>query len=253
MVTGESSVNENKSNTVSSLFSTFSSTWASTSSKVMPDLNKRLNTLSESIQQRARDLPKNISMLPDQLNQEREQFMKSKLTEGKQQPSPGTELSLPWEGYSGYEDELKRRILAITKDERNLIVPPPTETTFEFDLKAYGNSARALLEHDKTLSELRFILVPQKLTEEVFWRNYFYRVTIVKQQVLSDVPASDKLVDTKEDVLFDYTDDEKDGEMDKSDDALATVTSESEAVLVSADDDMEDWERELRREAIGSS
>ena len=39
----------------------------------------------------------------------------------------------------------------------------------------------AVLEHDENLIEMRFQLVP-KVTKEVdFWRNYFYRISLIKQ------------------------------------------------------------------------
>ncbi|ORX60425.1 hypothetical protein DM01DRAFT_1371004 [Hesseltinella vesiculosa] len=252
------SVHENKGKALGSFFSSFTSSIASTTSKVnLPDINKRLNSLSETFQQHARDLPKNLSLIPEQLSQERDQFLKSKSVEGKQHSAPGSELSLPWQGYGDYEPELKQRILAVAKDDRNLIVPPPTDTSFEFDLKAYSQSARAMLNADKSLSALRFVLVPQQLTEETFWRNYFYRVTIVKQQVLGDLPPNNlpKADEPKDDVLFDFAAADSDNDdQGKSDDTLATVTSGSEPVMVDADTDgMEDWERELRREAADSS
>ena len=41
--------------------------------------------------------------------------------------------------------------------------------------------ALAVLEHDPNLTEMRFQLVP-KVTKEVdFWRNYFYRISLIKQ------------------------------------------------------------------------
>ena len=41
--------------------------------------------------------------------------------------------------------------------------------------------ALAILECDSNLTEMRFQLVP-KVTKEVdFWKNYFYRISLIKQ------------------------------------------------------------------------
>ncbi|CAO3627408.1 unnamed protein product [Cunninghamella blakesleeana] len=125
------------------------------------------------------------------------------------------ELVLPWAGFGAYEKELKQQILEITKDERHFTIPPPEDTTFEFDIKAYSQFAKAILEVDKELSKMRFLLVPKQVDEISFWRNYFYRVTTVKQAVLSQAPPKEEKSTEikKDDVLFDFTinsDDEDD-------------------------------------------
>ena len=55
-----------------------------------------------------------------------------------------------------------------------------------------------MLEHDKNLIEMRFQLVP-KVTKEVdFWRNYFYRISLIKQSAepidLTDVVVEEAKV-----------------------------------------------------------
>ncbi|KAI8341781.1 hypothetical protein BC941DRAFT_414433 [Chlamydoabsidia padenii] len=255
----------------SSFFSSFTSSLVS--NKTAVDLGKRFNVLSQTLQQNVRDLPKNLSRLPDHLDSEHEQFINSKSGGEKQQRS---DFVMPWEGYGAYEQELKRRILDITKDERNFLIPPPDDTTFEFDLKAYSQSARAILTQDKALSHMRFILVPQQLNEDTFWRNYFYRVITVKKAVLSDttipsnnpIPNSQQDKKEKDDVLFDFAaDSDEDGEKDEHNNAslVKSDLQQSEPVKslgqqsteqvpmkakeVDDGDGMEEWERELRRAA----
>lgn len=48
------------------------------------------------------------------------------------------------------------------QDERNLTIPPPEDTSFQFDIKAYSQSAAAALKYDPELAKLRFQLVPQQ-------------------------------------------------------------------------------------------
>ena len=58
--------------------------------------------------------------------------------------------------------------------------------------------ALAVLEHDPNLTEMRFQLVP-KVTKEVdFWRNYFYRISLIKQ---SAEPLDEPEPETTEKVL----------------------------------------------------
>jgi hypothetical protein len=57
---------------------------------------------------------------------------------------------------------MKQAIMDISKDERNFLISPPEETSFEFDLNAYNQSAQAALKQDSQLSHMRFLLVPQQ-------------------------------------------------------------------------------------------
>lgn len=38
-----------------------------------------------------------------------------------------------------------------------------------------------LLKEDENLNKMRFEIVPKLVNEESFWRNYFYRVSLIKQ------------------------------------------------------------------------
>lgn len=86
----------------------------------------------------------------------------------------------PWVGYNE-EDVMKIQILDLSKDKRNLLRDPPAGIHFNFDFEANFPVALTMLQHDPTLNSLRFQLVPKQIKEEVFWRNYFYRVSLIKQ------------------------------------------------------------------------
>lgn len=43
--------------------------------------------------------------------------------------------------------------------------------------------ALAALSSDPNLDPMRFKLVPKKLKDEQFWRNYFYRVSLLREQM----------------------------------------------------------------------
>ncbi|XP_065176277.1 synapse-associated protein 1-like [Sycon ciliatum] len=86
----------------------------------------------------------------------------------------------PWVGYN--EEEIMRtQILALSTDKRNFLRNPPAGVQFHFDFAVSFPVANAILEEDPMLEKMRFELVPKQVTEEIFWRNYFYRVSLIKQ------------------------------------------------------------------------
>ncbi|XP_059486075.1 synapse-associated protein 1 isoform X2 [Neocloeon triangulifer] len=86
----------------------------------------------------------------------------------------------PWVGYPN-EEKLKEEILSLSQDRRSFVRAPPTGVTFEFDYETFTPVAQALLVEDPELEKMRFELVPKVVNEETFWRNYFYRVSLIKQ------------------------------------------------------------------------
>ncbi|VDM97010.1 unnamed protein product [Thelazia callipaeda] len=94
-----------------------------------------------------------------------------------------TTAELPW---SDIPDQwiVKKHILALSLDSRNFTRDPPSETNF--DLTQVQSVAIRLLEEDPNLRKIRFQLVPKKLSEERFWRNYFYRISLVRQSALKE-------------------------------------------------------------------
>lgn len=90
------------------------------------------------------------------------------------------------------------------------------------------------------------------MTEPIFWRNYFYRVTIVKQTILSSPPSEIK--ETNQDVLFDFKDEVSDHEEEdkvtsSSKDSIVVVEKKKEESSSMPSDEkyegMEEWEIEL--------
>lgn len=98
----------------------------------------------------------------------------------------------PWqtlaEQYSILEDELKVRILKIATSEANF-----TPQVAAAGRRRPGNilpgclpMANAALAEDEALRALRFKLVPAALSEEDFFRCYFWHVANVKCEMLHD-------------------------------------------------------------------
>ncbi|KAM3877102.1 synapse-associated protein 1-like [Diretmus argenteus] len=86
----------------------------------------------------------------------------------------------PWVGYNE-EETIQQQILALSADKRNFLRDPPAGVQFHFDMEQMYPLATVMLEEDQLLNRMRFDLVPKHVKETVFWRNYFYRVSLVKQ------------------------------------------------------------------------
>ncbi|VDK68496.1 unnamed protein product [Litomosoides sigmodontis] len=123
-----------------------------------------------------------------------------------------TASALPW---SDLPDQwvAKKHILSLSLDARNFTRDPPSETNFDFT--QMQSVAAVLLKNDPNLRKIRFQLVPKKLTEERFWRNYFYRVSLVRHAALgengmsAEVPVSSKIVEQWESAKFSGFEDKK--------------------------------------------
>ncbi|KAM6921158.1 synapse-associated protein 1-like [Xenentodon cancila] len=86
----------------------------------------------------------------------------------------------PWLGCSE-EDSVQEQILALSADKRHFLRDPPAGVQFHFDFDQMYPVAMVMLEEDELLRKMRFHLVPKQVSEEIFWRNYFYRVSLIKQ------------------------------------------------------------------------
>ncbi|KAK3576510.1 hypothetical protein CHS0354_034184 [Potamilus streckersoni] len=111
-----------------------------------------------------------------QFNKEQEKFMNEKRDKDKR-----SEAAVPpWVGYNE-EEVMKFQILALSSDKRNFVRNPPTGIQFQFDYETSFPVAMATLQEDPNLQKMRFEIVPKYINEETFWRNYFYRVSLIKQ------------------------------------------------------------------------
>jgi len=115
----------------------------------------------------------NTSMIAE-FNKEQEDFIKNKVSDNENNGLP------PWVGYQD-EAAMKEKILSLSNDTRNFVRAPPSGVSFEFDYASVSTTAMALLQEDPQLENMRYELVPKKVREDEFWRNYFYRVSLIKQ------------------------------------------------------------------------
>ncbi|XP_051236105.1 synapse-associated protein 1 [Dicentrarchus labrax] len=105
---------------------------------------------------------------------EQEKFVQEKKAKKSEAAVP------PWVGYNE-EETIQQQILALSADKRNFLRDPPAGVQFHFDMEQMYPLAAVMLEEDQLLNRMRFDLVPKHVKEEVFWRNYFYRVSLIKQ------------------------------------------------------------------------
>ncbi|XP_077569763.1 synapse-associated protein 1 [Stigmatopora nigra] len=161
-----------------------------------PELNKGLGDfifsfassatkkLSESVVETAQNIKRSVeegkidgiidkTFLGD-FQKEQEKFVQEKKSKRTEAAVP------PWVGYNE-EETIQQQILALSADKRNFLRDPPAGVQFHFDMEQMFPLAAVMLEEDQLLNRMRFDLVPKHVKEEVFWRNYFYRVSLVKQ------------------------------------------------------------------------
>ncbi len=103
----------------------------------------------------------------------------------------------PWktlaEQFAILEPELQRRILALSHNQQ----------LFTKDRAAIRHRAKdvvptcmpaamAALQADENLSRLRYRLVPARLSEEDFWRCYFFNVAMIKLELCNDFKTANE-------------------------------------------------------------
>ncbi|CAM9641979.1 unnamed protein product, partial [Phaeothamnion confervicola] len=71
------------------------------------------------------------------------------------------------------------KVLGLSLEQSNFTTPPPSDAAYTFSLDQHAAVAMRVLEIDPNLSRTHAKLV-SKLREEVFWRNYFFRVEHVR-------------------------------------------------------------------------
>ncbi|KAH8265283.1 hypothetical protein KR038_003369 [Drosophila bunnanda] len=113
-----------------------------------------------------------LQTILDSFNKEQEAFIKGQGGVGNG--------AAPWIGHAN-EAKIKEEILGLSQDRRNFVRAPPAGVDFEFSYDTAYPTAIAIMAEDKALETMRFELVPKIITEENFWRNYFYRVSLIIQ------------------------------------------------------------------------
>lgn len=130
-------------------------------------LSSAINKAGAKIKETVKENP-----ILESFNKEQEAFIKSQ---------GGSDSGMaPWIGHTN-EAKIKEEILGLSQDRRNFVRAPPAGVDFDFNYDTAYPTAIAIMAEDKALETMRFELVPKIITEENFWRNYFYRVSLIIQ------------------------------------------------------------------------
>ncbi|XP_069965283.1 synapse-associated protein of 47 kDa isoform X11 [Bactrocera oleae] len=130
-------------------------------------LSSAINKAGAKIKETVKENP-----ILESFNKEQEAFIKSQ--------GGADSGGAPWIGHAN-EAKIKEEILGLSQDRRNFVRAPPAGVDFDFNYDTAYPTAIAIMAEDKALETMRFELVPKIITEENFWRNYFYRVSLIIQ------------------------------------------------------------------------
>merc|ERR1711974_305100 len=169
--------------------------------------------------------------------------------------------SAPWAGYNN-EEELKEKIMAMGEDKRNVLRAPPSGVNFDFEYTSVTSPALLLLEADPKLKQLRYELVPKVIKEDEFWRNYFYRVSLIKQSFelshsMTEDSKREKQVSGNHKPVEDNIENSSQAAGDHDDEFVSDLHQASSKDIAEADEAMKklgltkndsEWEAELEGE-----
>ncbi|XP_069751265.1 synapse-associated protein 1-like isoform X2 [Narcine bancroftii] len=185
-------------------------------------------------------------------NKEQEKFMKEQKSKKSALP--------PWAGYNK-EEPVKQQILSLSEDRRNFLRDPPAGVPFNFDFNTVVPVAVVMLREDKLLNKMRFELVPKLVKEEQFWRNYFYRISLIKQSAQLAGIAAEQPEDCREEldslasispatVLPKTSPMPMEKRSVEEDDlrGMEQLDMSGSQPAPANDDDIPEWEKELQRE-----
>ncbi|KAM4593533.1 synapse-associated protein 1 [Odontesthes bonariensis] len=146
---------------------------SSATKKISESMVETAQTIKKTVEEGKIDGIIDKTFLGD-FQKEQEKFVQEKKAKKSEAAVP------PWVGYNE-EETIQQQILALSADKRNFLRDPPAGVQFHFDMEQMYPLAAIMLEEDELLNRMRFDLVPKHVKEEVFWRNYFYRVSLIKQ------------------------------------------------------------------------
>ncbi|KAG9348908.1 hypothetical protein JZ751_029225 [Albula glossodonta] len=165
---------------------------SSATKKISHSVAETAQTIKKSVEEGKIDGIIDKTILGD-FQKEQEKFVQEKNAKKSDAAVP------PWVGYSE-EETIQQQILALSADRRNFLRDPPAGVQFHFDFDQMYPIALVMLQEDELLNRMRFDLVPKHVKEDVFWRNYFYRVSLIKQSAqLTALAAQQQAAEKKED------------------------------------------------------
>ncbi|XP_048855043.1 synapse-associated protein 1 [Brienomyrus brachyistius] len=159
--------------------------------KISESVVETAHTIKKSVEEGNLDGIIDKTILGD-FQKEQEKFVQEKNARKTDAAVP------PWVGYNE-EETIQQQILALSADRRNFLRDPPAGVQFHFDFDQMYPVALVMLQEDELLNRMRFDLVPKHVKEDVFWRNYFYRVSLIKQSAqLTALAAQQQAAEKRE-------------------------------------------------------
>ncbi|XP_068619486.1 synapse-associated protein of 47 kDa isoform X2 [Battus philenor] len=175
-----------------------------------------------------------------EFNREQDAFIKGQDARGNNAAAP------PWVGAPN-EGALKEECLSLSTDRRNFVRAPPAGVEFEFDYDKMYPVAVAIMAEDPNLEKMRFDLVPKVITEENFWRNYFYRLSLICQA--NEADAAGGRQPSADDSQDETSASERLIAKEKSSqESIDDVKKRIKSLKVDRENEDEQWEKELEAE-----
>ncbi|XP_073959602.1 synapse-associated protein of 47 kDa-like isoform X3 [Choristoneura fumiferana] len=176
-----------------------------------------------------------------EFNREQDAFIKG-------QAGGGGAATAPWVGAPN-EAALKEECLSLSTDRRNFVRAPPAGVEFEFDYDKMYPVAVAIMAEDSNLEKMRFDLVPKVITEENFWRNYFYRLSLICQANEADAVAAGSRQQSADDSQDEKSASESLIAKEKSSqESIDDAKQRIKTMKVDRENDDEQWEKDLEAE-----
>lgn len=164
---------------------------SSASKKISDSVAETAQTIKKTVEEGNIDGIIDKTILGD-FQKEQEKFVQEKNARKTDAAVP------PWVGYNE-EETIQQQMLALSADKRNFLRDPPAGVQFQFDFDHMYPVALVMLQEDELLNRMRFDLVPKQVKEDVFWRNYFYRVSLIKQSAqLTALAAQQQAAEKRE-------------------------------------------------------
>ncbi|XP_064330993.1 synapse-associated protein 1 isoform X2 [Phalacrocorax carbo] len=204
--------------------------------KISESVAETAHTIKKSVEEGKIDSIIDKTIIGD-FQKEQKKFVQEQQTKKSEAAVP------PWVD-SNEEETIQQQILALSADKRNFLRDPPAGVQFNFDFDQMYPVAMVMLQEDELLNRMRFDLVPKHIKEEVFWRNYFYRVSLIKQSAQLTALAAQQQAAGKEENKGREEDSQLKEETADWEKELQQELQEYEVVTESEKRD-ENWDKEI--------
>ncbi|CAD5206507.1 unnamed protein product [Bursaphelenchus okinawaensis] len=179
---------------------------------------------------------KNAAKLTNLVKENLDNTILGQLTEEQKlfekQVSASVDVDIPFREVLEH-DEVKKQILNLSQDQKAFLEDAPVVDE-ELTIAKIEAMAAFFVTYDPRILDIRFELVPKKITEERFWRNYFYRVNLICK-------ANENSMREKKEAKEEQ---EKEVEVEEKTEENEEETTEEEKKPEKEKDD-EDWESEF--------